>query len=436
MRPLHVVSNPDHGNSVFYSEQQQEIAELLYKAGANVNELCAGRCTPLHFAAANDCSKPILFLLEIGANLELRTDNGQTALDVAIIVRGLDAAKAPIERRAAMKVASNQRKETVFQVATTDFEPCPHRALTTPILHSNDYLYGKPLQLLLLIIRNGYFQVSGREGGTDAPLPQESTHDKLARLVYNKDATGVSKLLEYEPNFSSVDLVRIGLHVSADRGFEAGVRMFLDAGATINGQELNGRTALHHAVAYGYYDIAKLLIEKSADIGLMVDNGSTCMDLMTTVTRTTLQFMKKHSSNVFSTRNDRLSSETEPDADQAAWVRQCLTGFWSGSWHRTIGRSDDGVFGFQILDKMGSSNLERSFSSLESGDWVGRFSVDEFVDDGGMIWFNKSYPQFGWLYCSELSPDGQVIKGYWGRAQSVRGTWYGEFQLSRGTNDG
>ncbi len=47
------------------------------------------------------------------------------------------------------------------------------------------------------------------------------------------------------------------------------VTALLDAGADVNGSEEDGRTALHHAVFWGWPEIVRILIERKADVNAL-----------------------------------------------------------------------------------------------------------------------------------------------------------------------
>jgi ankyrin repeat protein len=59
------------------------VATILLDSGANVNATQNGQFPPLHAAAANGSFDLVKLLLERGADVSLRTADGQTAADLA-----------------------------------------------------------------------------------------------------------------------------------------------------------------------------------------------------------------------------------------------------------------------------------------------------------------------------------------------------------------
>lgn len=62
---------------------RNQIAQLLLQHGADVNHVGEGGNTVLHFAASNQNAQLVRMLLEAGANKNIKTDQGYTALDIA-----------------------------------------------------------------------------------------------------------------------------------------------------------------------------------------------------------------------------------------------------------------------------------------------------------------------------------------------------------------
>lgn len=70
------------------------------------------------------------------------------------------------------------------------------------------------------------------------------------------------------PVASESQYCRTALWHAACRGHEGVARLLLDRGANVNHQDVRGSTALHEAAVHGQQQIAELLIERGASIDM------------------------------------------------------------------------------------------------------------------------------------------------------------------------
>ena len=66
---------------------------------------------------------------------------------------------------------------------------------------------------------------------------------------------------------------------AADEGWLTGTRLLLEASADVNGQAMNGQTALHFAAINNFTMLAELLLAFNADHSLTTSAGETAADL-------------------------------------------------------------------------------------------------------------------------------------------------------------
>jgi cytochrome c len=84
---LHYATEGDH----------KKIAELLVKAGADVNIETNAQYTALHLAALNNCDDTGKLLIDSGANLDPYSNDGCTPLHFAIMYHSLEMTRLLIE---------------------------------------------------------------------------------------------------------------------------------------------------------------------------------------------------------------------------------------------------------------------------------------------------------------------------------------------------
>ena len=69
------------------------------------------------------------------------------------------------------------------------------------------------------------------------------------------------------------------LHSEAKRGEFTNVQKAFDAGADINAQDEDGKTALHHAAENGHSLTSKSILALGADLRILDNNGKTALEL-------------------------------------------------------------------------------------------------------------------------------------------------------------
>lgn len=73
--------------ALHFAAEKQQLADthfLIESCGLNIDARTFTGCTPLHIAAGRGCIEIVAYLLSLGANPELQTDEGDTPLDLSI----------------------------------------------------------------------------------------------------------------------------------------------------------------------------------------------------------------------------------------------------------------------------------------------------------------------------------------------------------------
>ena len=164
----------------------------------------------LHHAVMGGNTDLIKLLLEVGVDYKLRTDQGQTALDIAVEANQTDAILAMIERMGHVE----------------------NNALHTACAIDNEAVFSETLKRCL----NGDWVILGARG----------------------HPTGILNEADGEGNYP--------LHIATQSGLPYNMALLLNAGADVNAQhKRNGYTPLHLAEAAHWLGAIKLLSSRGAD---------------------------------------------------------------------------------------------------------------------------------------------------------------------------
>ncbi|KAK4139187.1 uncharacterized protein C8A04DRAFT_40914 [Dichotomopilus funicola] len=249
--------------------------------------------------------------------------------------------------------------------------------------------------------------------------------DGLVMLAYRGDFEGVKVLLSGQTR--SQHVLGEAMNAAAARGHVRVVDLFLRHGARPNLQDINGRTALHHAARYLHGQVAGLLIEHGAGTEIMDLYGSTPIDPAILNGNGATAFIWNRLDDFPVAINRRLSLLTPHTPDHTAdpvlmGVRRAITGRWEENYQYRVARVGPfNTFFLEIPPETPEGSRPSTFSMVGK-DRVGPFYLQGFVDFVGAVWFVKLYQRRGWLY------RGEVLKGTRG---SNRKRWFWTFDLRR-----
>jgi ankyrin repeat protein/DNA-binding beta-propeller fold protein YncE len=249
-------------------EDLPEIVDVLLKAGADVNELQDGR-TPLMIAAEKGRLAIARRLLAHGADLEIRSDFGQTALYRAVFKRNTKLVTLLLDAGANPDTPSHDGY-TPLLCAVVD----KSRAIINRLLEAG----ADPFPVL-------------KDGRTayDLAAGQSKIAARLAELMQQRpqpDLTSAQRqpalpALHRAALWGDVDALRALLAEGADAdarthrgdtplivaaawGQRAAAQALLEAGAAVDAENVVGETAWAYAVANGHDALAQLLRQTGA----------------------------------------------------------------------------------------------------------------------------------------------------------------------------
>ena len=117
-----------------------------------------------------------------------------------------------------------------------------------------------------------------RRGRAEGPSPPCGTPLHYAACCGLQD---IAKTMAIEHphgvNIRSVDDASTPLHLASENGHLDLARMLVERGADMSAQRNDGSTALHLASENGHVDLAQMLVERGADVSAQRKDGSTAL---------------------------------------------------------------------------------------------------------------------------------------------------------------
>jgi len=230
-RPEVNAAEPDGTTALHWAVRgdDQELVELLLKAGANPNAANRYGVAPITLAAANGNAALVERLLEAGADPNTALPHGETVLMTAARAGSAEAVERLIARGARVDAADDQLGETALMWAA-----------------ARDH--------------GGVVRVLAAHGA------DVNARSKL--LSYEKDRFGLEGVLTILPRGSWTPLM-----YAAREGALGAARALVEAGADVNAVDPEGTTALVRAIVNSHYDVAGFLVEHGADPNLADTSG-------------------------------------------------------------------------------------------------------------------------------------------------------------------
>ena len=270
------------------------VAATLLAQGADPNILCGldrgfGNRTPtgtaLHFAVTRGDEAIVALLLTNRADVTLRNQNGESALDRAasgnwpVIAGQLIAAGADVNAvgpdnqggLTSLHRAAQVSREMVALLlehgANPNITANANLKRTTPLMTA--VAYNKP-EIISLLLKH--------KANPDAEDSDADT--ALISAVQRKSTTALALLAGgANPNVSTRNgypaLVLALINNFADKEL---IAAFIEAKANVNAPDPEGKTLLHWAAEKNRMDLVELLVKAGADVNLRTKNGMTPLD--------------------------------------------------------------------------------------------------------------------------------------------------------------
>ena len=396
------------------------IVEDLLESGADVTYLDDHGSTPLHTAAIEGHQNVMKLLLDYRADAEQAADGDFTVSFVAAQVGNLAALELLLERGALINCIHESSQATLFDTAMSSERG----------------------DIAEFLVRHRCFQTRSATTSTNKlrrrSILANQREDNIIMMAFHNDLEAVKRFVQDKYGSATLqDEFDEALRVAAACGFINIVTLLLQNGANLGRKDVNGRTALHHAVFNWHEDVTCVLTEEGASLSVEDDIGSTPVDVAVRKGMQALSFIQS------SMRELTLSIKRRPSLieynehrgipDQPLNIRKAISGAWGGhyeylTWQRD--RKDPFSIVIPAPPDHGPVVGDCTFSN-EGEDLIGEFLYHGFIDEKNVVWFVKLYEKLGWLYRGELDSQLQTLKGTWG---SNRKLWFGSFKLTRSPN--
>ena len=217
----------------------------------SAQEPAVSSMTPLMSASARGDLKAVKHLLNSGADVRLRTKDGETALYEAIEWRHPKQSNLPIVE-ALLHAGANPNETEIYGLSALQV------SLTRDHINPD---------VTLLLLRSG------------AKVPRDCPKSDSVVSLATQD--------------SSLEVINA----------------LIEKGAPVNCQDEHGQTALHWAALNGQADRVALLLKNGAEVGLINSEGKTALDVASTTNPD-----KRVQASFASTRAELIAGTAQPSA--------------------------------------------------------------------------------------------------------------------------
>ncbi|KAI4319678.1 hypothetical protein MLD38_033251 [Melastoma candidum] len=245
------------------------IVELLLARRANTERSSSSTWGPIHLAAGGGHLEVLRLLLLKGADVDSLTKDGNTALHLAVEERRRDCVRLLIANGARTDIRSGYTGETPLHVAAR---------------------LGDEHMVRLLLQKGANKDMKDRHGKTAYDVAAEYGHvrlfdslklgDRLCTAARKGEARAIQRLLENGATINGRDQHGwTALHRAAFKGHVECVRMLLDKGVDLDAKDEDGYTALHCASESGNTDVVEVLMKRGADVEVRTNKGVTAFQI-------------------------------------------------------------------------------------------------------------------------------------------------------------
>ena len=222
------------------------------------------RDIPLILATKLDNEIIVRILIDAGANVDIKDDNGNTALMISSSKGNENITRILIDAGADMNIKNNERNNALILATNNGHENISRILISAGAFETRvDYEESKSVE--------GDEESKSAEGETDIdehPLITAAKNGEY-RMVWaliDNDKVDYDNIVDNEYGMNALMWAVKNGHLNI-------VNDIINVGADVNLGDKNGKTALIHAVESGNKEIVEYLLDNDADITLEDDEG-------------------------------------------------------------------------------------------------------------------------------------------------------------------
>ncbi len=255
----------------------KDIVQLLLANKADIEAKMKGGVTPLHVAAGNGRKEMTQLLLASGAKVSARDDEGWMPLHYAAQSGQRDVAELLLARGADVNAGNDNGTTPLLFAASKG-----HRDVVELLLAKGADVNGRdkegitPLNIATVKQHPDVAELLRQHGAVSPDVnTRAQTAGSLFDAIEKHDAEKTKTLIAGGADINARNAKGIpALVLAAEVGDSEATTLLLHAGAAIDARDReNNATALFWAAIYGRYEIAKLLVEKGADLNVKANGG-------------------------------------------------------------------------------------------------------------------------------------------------------------------
>jgi ankyrin repeat protein len=262
-----VEARDQQGCTALFRTDNIQIMSLLLSKGANIEDECNGN-TPLSWAVESDDAEAVKFLLDHGANPNVKV-GGFTLLSTAKAVADPSQGYSAKKRAAAVEII-----RLLMDSPRLPAPPPSSEAAQTNYRRCNTNATG--LNAKLFLASNTAEMQSLLNAGADINFCDFERGTLLEEYSYFRNVPVVEFLLDKGASVNDDDHGSTPLMAAGDA---ATAQALLAGGAHVNAKvRYTGMTPLMSQAKDGHTDVVKLLLEKGADPRIKDSEGRTALD--------------------------------------------------------------------------------------------------------------------------------------------------------------